>query len=107
MITPAAAGCKPLLDDLAKAKDPNDAERTIESVADLTFGEYLRLLQDPSCWGKVGMAIDRVIFIKDLDAVRVIRNDVMHFDPDPLPEANLLTLRRFAKFLQSLQSLGV
>jgi hypothetical protein len=94
-------------DELAQAKDPADTDRLIDSVADLTFGEYLRLLQEPTRWAKLGLAIDRGIFIKDLDAVRVIRNEVMHFDPDPLPESDLLALRRFAKFLQSLQNLGV
>jgi hypothetical protein len=93
-------------EELAQAKDPTDAERRIESVADLTFGEYLRLLQEPSRWQKLNLAIDRVMFIKDLDAVRLIRNDVMHFDPDPLPEPDLVTLRKFSKFLQALQSLG-
>jgi CBS domain-containing protein len=93
-------------EELAQAKDPSDSERVIDSVADLALGEYLRLLQEPSRWMKLYLSIDRGIFIKDLDAVRVIRNDVMHFDPDPLPEADLLMLRKFSKFLQSLQSLG-
>lgn len=94
-------------DELAQAKDPADTERRIDSVADLTFGEYLRLLQEPARWAKLGLAIERSIFVKDLDAVRIIRNEVMHFDPDALPESDLLVLRRFAKFLQSLQNLGV
>jgi hypothetical protein len=94
-------------DELAHAKDPNDWERTIENVASLTFGAYLRLLQEPSRWSKLVLAIDRVTFVKDLEAVRVIRNDVMHFDPDPLPEEALLVQRRVAKFLRSLQGLGV
>jgi CBS domain-containing protein len=93
-------------DELARARDPSDSSRTIDSVADLTFGEYLRFIQDPVRWEKLGVTLDRTIFIKDLDAVRVIRNDVMHFDPDPLPDAELLTLRKFAKFLQTLQRLG-
>jgi CBS domain-containing protein len=94
-------------EELAQAKDPNDTGRVVENVSDLTFGEYLRLLQDPSGWSKLKIAIERSIFVRDLDAVRSIRNDVMHFDPDPLPESDLLTLRRFSRFLQSLQSMGV
>jgi CBS domain-containing protein len=94
-------------EELAGAKDPDDEEREIENVADLTFGEYVRILQEPAMWLKLGLAIDRAIFVKDLDRVREIRNDVMHFDPDPLPEADLAALRRFVKFLQALQSLGV
>ena len=94
-------------DELASAKDPSDTARTIDNVAHLTFGEYVRILEGPSRWEKLGLAIERTIFIKELDAVREIRNDVMHFDPDPLPESDLRTLRKFAKFLQTLQSLGV
>jgi CBS domain-containing protein len=94
-------------EELTAAKDPSDTERKIGNVADLTFGEYVRILQEPTRWQKLGLAIDRTIFIKDLDAVREIRNDVMHFDPDPLPENDLRTLRKFVKFLQALQSFGV
>jgi CBS domain-containing protein len=90
-------------EELSGARDPNDSDRIVDNVADLTFGEYLRLLQDSSRWAKVGIAIDRAIFVKELDAVRIIRNDVMHFDPDPLPDSDLQTLRRFATFLQALQ----
>lgn len=94
-------------DDLAAAKDPADTARQIDSVGDLTFGEYVRILQEPARWQKLGVAIDRAMFIKDLDRVREIRNDVMHFDPDPLPGEDLAALRRFVKFLQALQTLGV
>jgi CBS domain-containing protein len=93
--------------ELAEARDPADSERAVGSVSDLTFGEYLRLLQEPSRWAKLNLAIERHIFLKDLDAVRQIRNDVMHFDTDALPVAQLLTLRKFTKFLQALQSFGV
>lgn len=94
-------------EELASAKDPSDTDREIENVADLTFGEYVRVLQEPSRWKKLGLAIDRTIFIKDLDGVRAIRNDVMHFDPDPLPDSDLRALRKFVKFLQALQRLGI
>ena len=37
-------------EDLEKGKDERDTERVIETVADLTFGEYLRLFQNPETW---------------------------------------------------------
>jgi hypothetical protein len=46
---------------------------------------------------------DAIIWTK----ARGIRNDVMHFDPDPLPDSDLDALRHFAQFLQRLQTLGV
>lgn len=93
--------------ELAAARDPADKERQIESVADLTFGEYIRLLENGDRWTKLKLKVDRKAFITQLDRVREIRNDVMHFDPDPLPDADLDALRRFAQFLQRLQTIGV
>ncbi len=93
--------------ELDAAKDPSDTGRVIESVADLTFGEYIRLLENTARWEKLNLSIDRKSFIEKLDAVRGIRNDVMHFDPDGIPEEDLLSLREFARFLQKLQSIGV
>jgi CBS domain-containing protein len=86
-------------DELADVRDPGDSARTIDTVEDLTFGEYLRLLENPDRWGKLRWEIDRVIFIKQLDEVRAIRNDVMHFDPEGVDEADLAKLRTFNGFL--------
>jgi len=93
--------------ELTAAKDPGDTSREVNSVSDLTFGEYIRLLEDPSKWQKLGLAADRATFVAQLKRVRDIRNDVMHFDPDALPEEDLRTLRDFARFLQRLQDIGV
>lgn len=88
--------------ELESVRDPSDDERTIDSVADLTFGEYLRLIENPDRWTKLGLAQDRKVFIEQLDTVRLIRNDVMHFDPDGIADEDLSTLREFAAYLQSL-----
>lgn len=100
-------GDKFTADELASVRDPGDAERQINGVVDLTFGEYIRLLENPERWGKVNLAIDRPTFCKQLDRVRQIRNDVMHFDPDGIPPDDLDRLRDFARFLQRLQGIGV
>lgn len=92
--------------ELAEVRDPNDIERKVESVADLTFGEYIKLLENPLAWEKVKIPIDRKTFTGLLDKIREIRNDVMHFDPDGLPEDDLETLRKFVRFLQNLRELG-
>ena len=91
--------------DLREFCDPSVGERTVDSVYDLTFGEYIRLLENEKRWLQFSLEIDRKIFIGALDKVRQIRNDVMHFDPDPVSEEDLLdTLRKFTGFLQRLQS---
>ena len=93
-------------EQLAAAKDEADASRTITSAADLTFGEYARLLENPGRWAQLHIQVDRDAFLKKLKEVREIRNDVMHFDPDGIPEENLETLRTFAAFFRHLQTMG-
>ena len=46
-------------------------------------------------------------FVRELDLVRKIRNDIMHFDPDPIPDADMERLRDFANFLKRLHQIGV
>ncbi len=94
------------VDELASVKNPDDTERQIESVADLTFGEYVRLLQNPTLWEKCTLNIDRGVFIKQLEQVREVRNDVMHFDPDGVGHEALTNLRQFAQFLTRLSELA-
>jgi predicted transcriptional regulator len=93
--------------ELESMKDPLDKGRQIISIYDLTFGEYIRLLQNPLNWLKLKLIIDRNIFIETLNDVRRIRNDVMHFDPDGVAELDLAKLREFVRFLQGLIKLGV
>lgn len=47
--------------------------------------------------------ITRVVFNKPLKAVRLIRNDAMHFDPDRIDEQELTKLRQFCKLLDQIQ----
>lgn len=93
------------LDELRKVKDAADVDRVIEDVSDLTFGEYVRLLQNDENWRKLNMRIDRKTFTDWLDKVREIRNDVMHFDPDPIESGDLQLLKDFVRFFQRWQQL--
>jgi hypothetical protein len=92
---------------IATALGPSDTSRGVTDVSDLTFGEYIRIFQNEANWSRIGVPIDRTKFCSQLDSVRLIRNDVMHFDPDGLPEENLREIRVFARFLQRLQGVGV
>ena len=92
--------------DLTAAVDPDDESREVQSAADLNFGEYQRLLEEPNRWNRLNLQVDRTVFIVLLNKVREIRNDVMHFDPDGIPAQDLEILRDFARFLRALQTLG-
>lgn len=91
------------LEILAKSKDPSDSDRKITCVSDLTFGEYLRLFEDPDNWKSLGYNLSRTSFLETLHKIRRIRNDVMHFHPDGISNQDLGILRDAVKFLQSLQ----
>lgn len=92
-------------DELKNVGDPKDSTRQIESVDDLTFGDYVRLLENPDRWFKTGLQVDRVVFNRELDNVRRIRNEVMHFDPEGIDTADLKSLQLFVAFLRRLRKL--
>lgn len=95
------------IEELKEICDPSDETRNIQGVTDLTFGEYLRLLEKPERWDKLELSVNRELFIKELDEIRRIRNDVMHFDPDGIPDEDIEKLRRFVHLMQDLSNIGV
>lgn len=94
-------------EELAEAKNPNDTDREIQQVSDLTFGEYIRLIENKKRWGKLNLGIDRKYVVEELKRIRDIRNDVMHYDPDGIEEEQIQALRSFAELLQELAELKV
>jgi CBS domain-containing protein len=88
--------------ELANIRDPRDTTRDVESASDLTIGEYIRLLENPSNWSKTGWQAERSIFIEALQSVREIRNEVLHFSPDPLDEDQIGELRSFIRWMKFL-----
>jgi CBS domain-containing protein len=94
------------LKELEEAKAPAEDGRRIASPSDLTFGEYIRLIESERRWKKLKLEIDRVEFLDRLNRVREVRNDVMHFDPDGLDPDDLIFLREFAQFLRRLRDVG-
>lgn len=91
--------------ELSAARDPG-SNHEVGSVADLTFGEYVFLLQKETNWSRLGVKLDRNAFCRQLDRVRNIRNQVMHFDPDGLEASDLQTLQEFSSFLKRLEGIS-
>jgi CBS domain-containing protein len=75
------------------------------SISDLSFGGYVRLVQRPEVWQRLALNIDQASLTKQLEDVRQIRNDVMHFDPDPMTAKQLDVLQNASKFMQQLYDL--
>ncbi|WP_368862142.1 CBS domain-containing protein [Pseudomonas sp. Xaverov 259] len=94
-------------EELTRIVNPSNSDRTIDSVADLTFGEYIRLFEDPNLWLKTELRVDRKTFTRELDKVRIIRNEVMHFDPDGISEDDHELLHHFVRFIHTIQSLTI
>jgi len=80
-----------------------DNERDIEHIDDLNFGDYIRIIEKPEHWDRLKLNIERTHFIKHLDKVREIRNDIMHFDPDGITADQRSDLIKMAKFLAELR----
>jgi hypothetical protein len=59
-----------------------DGSRAIQSFDDLEIGDYQRVLENPARWAKLEWPLDRATIVTRLDELRVIRNNVMHFNPD-------------------------
>lgn len=78
-------------------------EKDIEFIDDLSFGDYIFILSNPENWDKLNLKIERSYFIKHLDKIRIIRNDVMHFDPEGITKEQKNDLNKMAKFLMELK----
>jgi len=80
-----------------------DEDKEVKRMDDLTFGAYIRIIENPDNWDRLGLGVDRTTFIKELDEVRIIRNAVMHFDPDGLTPDQLQRLNNIWAFLRRLR----
>ena len=76
--------------------------RPIQGLNDLTFAEYRGILGNKENWKRLNLDIHRQEFIRKLEAVQKIRNDVMHFNPKGLNDVQRKTLRNVARFFDHL-----
>ncbi len=88
--------------ELASVKDPADSKPVV-SVDDLSLGELLRLLAPDRNWERLKWRLDRKEFLTALERVRWMRNEVMHFSPDPLRDEDLQAMRAFLECLRTFQ----
>ena len=93
------------LEQLQAASGP-EGGKPIEGSGDMTLGGYCRLLEHKGNWERLGLNIDRVEFVKHLHAVREIRNNVMHFNPDGPSEEDTKKLRDIARFFENLERIS-
>ena len=78
---------------------------TITRFDQLSIGDYQRVLENKEAWEKLGWPLDRTAFVARLEEIRLIRNKVMHFHPDPVPEDAVDKLRMFNGLLHQYREL--
>ena len=76
-------------------------------TGDLTLGGYRRLLEKPANWTKLGLEYKRKLIVERLEAVRQIRNDVMHFRLDDLDPEEQQLLQGLVEFFRYRAGTGV
>ena len=91
-------------DELVSISQISDSQ-TIDHIANMTFGDYCRLLEDPSRWEKLNLQFDKTVFVNQLHAIRDIRNNVMHFNPDGLDPEDVERLRNASRFFSAISPL--
>ena len=84
--------------DISRTSD----NQTIDHIDNLTFGHYCSLLEDPARWEKLSLKFERTVFVKLLNKIRNIRNNVMHFNPDGLDPEDVRKLRNASRFFQRI-----
>lgn len=77
-----------------------DGARQIDSFDRLTMGDYQRVLENPEAWATLGWPLDRKTFTQRLKGICEVRNNIMHFNGDPLPDDVLSMLKNFLALLR-------
>jgi len=90
-------------EDLFEATNPNN-DRVIEGAESLTLGEIQRFISNVHNFDRLGWAADRNVVNRQLGIVRRIRNEVMHFSPDPLDDTDLKVLSTFLDWVRDLHA---
>lgn len=78
----------------------------VNSIDELTFGQYLRIIEGNENWEKLNLKFDKKIIIEKLTAVKNLRNDIMHFDPTDITPEQVNELSNVSDFLNSVITLS-
>ena len=85
---------------LESSKNEADENRKVNSVHDLSFGEYIRLLENKENWARLNTGLDRKYFVEKMANIRDIRNDIMHFDPNVSNQDQIDEIKSFNRLIE-------
>lgn len=76
-------------------------QKEINSLDDLSFGQYITLLDNNDGWNALELShVDKPTFISQLNKVRKIRNEIMHFNMNEEDSADKIELlKETAEFI--------
>lgn len=94
-------GCN-MFDEMMALLKIEKCDDDVSGIDDLTFGQYIMILQNDDLFQKINIPMDRKTLIRNLEEIRLIRNDIMHFNVDETPYEDLLLLRGMADLLTEL-----
>jgi CBS domain-containing protein len=84
--------------DLRKATNKNK----INSVNDMTLGNYVFLLKEEEMWRRTEWEIPQDSFLADLRRALDIRNRIAHYDARPVRDADRQDIARFLTWMRHL-----
>lgn len=67
------------LPELQAVLDENIKRDHFRGASDMTFGEYIRVLEKQERWDALKMGLDRKACIQNLKKIAELRNEIMHF----------------------------
>ena len=91
------------MDDIKRTCSQEHLPRDFTKVSDLTLGNCVYVIDHNQNWDRIGLHFDKATFIEELKDIARIRNEVMHFDPDPLQPEDILKLRNVTRLIEILR----
>ena len=96
---------KVTIEDVRATCDEKYLPKNFSKISELTFGNYVSIFDHPENWTKIGLRLDKTSFISEIKEVNRVRNEVMHFDPDPIEKDDLIKLRDVARLFDTIKRL--
>ncbi|RYE24014.1 MAG: CBS domain-containing protein, partial [Sphingobacteriaceae bacterium] len=90
------------IEEIKNVLDLTKLDKPLNDLSDLSFGQYIRIIENEQNFGKLKLKVDRTILCKMLDETRIIRNEVMHFNPEAMKPMDIDNLRQTLNFLHIL-----
>lgn len=97
---------KVTVDEVRNTCSAEHLPRDFVKISDLTFGNYVYILDHIDNWSKIGLRLDKTAFVSEIREVNEIRNNVMHFDSDSIQEGDLTKLRDVSRLLDTLRRIS-